>query len=107
MIMPAREVIVRVPITGHAVCVSDTVKRAMAILKDREDPATKPSSDRNPAQRPTRRMHFIGDRGTVRNDPWLSTGSRIGTLMASNPEKPLLGLDMRSRDRLLLHIRAA
>jgi len=31
----------RVPITGHAVSVSDTVERAMEILKDRKDPATK------------------------------------------------------------------
>jgi hypothetical protein len=35
----------RVPITGHAVSVSDTVERAMEILKDRKDPAAKPSSD--------------------------------------------------------------
>jgi hypothetical protein len=35
----------RVPITGHAVGVSDTVERAMEILKDRKDPSTKPSSD--------------------------------------------------------------
>jgi hypothetical protein len=41
----------RVPITGHAVGVSDTVERAMEILKDRKDPSTKPSS--NPQDRST------------------------------------------------------
>jgi hypothetical protein len=35
----------RVPITGHAVGVSDTVERAMEILKDRKDPTLKPSTD--------------------------------------------------------------
>jgi hypothetical protein len=35
----------RVPITGHAVSVSDTVERAMEILKDRKDPTTKPPTD--------------------------------------------------------------
>jgi hypothetical protein len=35
----------RVPITGHAVGVSDTVERAMEILKDRKDPTIKPSTD--------------------------------------------------------------
>jgi hypothetical protein len=35
----------RVPITGHAVSVSDTVERAMEILKDRKDPAAKMSTD--------------------------------------------------------------
>jgi hypothetical protein len=35
----------RVPITGHAVGVSDTVERAMEILKDRKDLTTKPSTD--------------------------------------------------------------
>jgi hypothetical protein len=35
----------RAPITGHAVGVSDTVERAMEILKDRKDPTLKPSTD--------------------------------------------------------------
>jgi hypothetical protein len=34
----------RLPITGHAQGVSDTVQRAMEILKDCKDPATTPST---------------------------------------------------------------
>jgi hypothetical protein len=38
----------RLPITGHAQGVSDTVQRAMEILKDRKDPATMPSTGSRP-----------------------------------------------------------
>ncbi|GEO18444.1 hypothetical protein [Microvirga aerophila] len=38
----------RLPITGHAQGVSDTVERAMEILKDRKDPATTPSTGSQP-----------------------------------------------------------
>jgi hypothetical protein len=45
----------RVPITGHAVGVSDTVERAMEILKDRKDPTLKPSTD--PQSRSTNQLY--------------------------------------------------
>jgi hypothetical protein len=45
----------RVPITGHAVGVSDTVERAMEMLKDRKDPTLKPSTD--PQLRSTNQSH--------------------------------------------------
>jgi hypothetical protein len=38
----------RLPITGHAQGVSDTVQRAMELLKDRKDPATMPSTGSQP-----------------------------------------------------------
>jgi hypothetical protein len=51
MIIRTGEIAMRVPITGHAVSVSDTVERAMEILKDRKNPAIQPSI--NPQSRST------------------------------------------------------
>jgi hypothetical protein len=55
LITPTGEFAMRVPITGHAVGVSDTVERAMEMLKDRKDPTLKPSTD--PQLRSTNQSH--------------------------------------------------
>jgi hypothetical protein len=47
----------RFPITGHARQVEDTVQRAMAILKDRKDPAEKPPNNRNVGPLPAQRSY--------------------------------------------------
>jgi hypothetical protein len=63
----------RVPITAHAVSVSDMVERALALLKDRKDPATKPSTDLQSRSTTHSPLHVIGDHRAARNSPWLST----------------------------------
>jgi hypothetical protein len=52
----------RLPVIGYAQRVTDTVERAMNILKDRKDPAEKPQSSLSAKAPPTSRSNARSSR---------------------------------------------